>query len=92
LLVQTAPDAYEDEELIAEQKKVHMSIMYFDPNGGDKEQSHCWNASQAFHKAGHRNRFYQIFDKRALPQILQREIRKHVHDPDFDYNTEGKNE
>ena len=46
----------------------------------------------AFDEAGYRKKFYQVRDKRAVPQILQREIRRHVEDPDFESKKEGKNE
>jgi beta-lactamase regulating signal transducer with metallopeptidase domain/predicted esterase len=77
LLVQTAPDAYDDEELIAKQKKVWMSVLHFNPDK-DHKKSHAWNAEKAFRKAGFRHRFYNILDERAIPQILQREIRRNM--------------
>ena len=91
LLVQTAPEAYEDEDLIKAQQNTFMTLMHFNP-GKDHKKSHIWNAKNAFDEAGYRKKFYQVRDKRAVPQILQREIRRHVEDPDFESKKEGKNE
>ena len=82
LLVQTAPEAYEDEELIKAQQNTFMTLMHFDPDS-DHKKSHVWNAKEAFGEAGYKQKFYRVLDKRSVPKILKREIRRHVKDPDF---------
>ena len=75
LLVQSAPDAYEDKDLMTAQRATPLVILDTKPRK-DERSSYSMVANKAFKEANWSSlKFHQVKDKAALPKIYQRSLK-----------------